>query len=80
MRSGLRKRGVGRGIDAVFSPEKVRFEYIDASRDDKAEAVGGSDRRRMVLGSLPTVTAAFGLMVAEAALSRLLPPGVMDPD
>ena len=80
VRSGLRKRGVGRGIDAVFSPEKVRFEYIDASRDDKAEAVGGSDRRRMVLGSLPTVTAAFGLMVAEAALSRLLPPGVMDPD
>ena len=79
VRSGLRKRGVGRGIEAVFSPEKVRFEYIDAEKDEKAEAVGGSDRRRMVLGSLPTVTAAFGMMVAEAALSRLLPPGVMDP-
>ena len=79
VRSGLRKRGVGRGIEAVFSPEKVRFEYVDAEKDEKAEAVGGSDRRRMVLGSLPTVTAAFGMMVAEAALSRLLPPGVMDP-
>ena len=79
VRSALRKRGIGRGIEAIFSPEKVRFDYVDAKEDEKAEAIGGSERRRMVLGSLPTVTAVFGLMVAEAALTHLLPPGVMDP-
>lgn len=62
VRSKLRKRGVGRGIEAVFSPEKLR-----------PEAAGEDESGERVLGSLPTVTAVFGIRMAELALRRLLP-------
>ncbi len=73
VRSMLKKRGVGRGIEAVFSPEKVRFDYIDPDQDDKAETDAESKRKRRILGSLPTVTAVFGITIAELALRKLLP-------
>ena len=72
VRSGLRRRGVERGIECVFSPEKVDFTYIPPEDDDKAERMIDRGRKRVVLGSLPTVTAIFGEMMAHLALEKLL--------
>ena len=72
VRSGLRRRGVGRGIECVFSPERVEFDYIPPEEDDKAERMIDRGRNRVVLGSLPTVTAIFGEMMAHLALTKLL--------
>lgn len=60
VRTNVRKQGVKRGIDVVFSPEVVEFAY-------------GQDGRQKVLGSLPTLTGIFGLNLAHLALNRLLP-------
>ena len=76
VRSGLRRRGVGKGIDCVFSPEKVEFEYRDPESDEEVEfneVILDRGRKRVVLGSLPTVTAIFGEMMAHLALTKLLP-------
>ena len=60
VRTNVRKQGVGKGIDVVFSPEVVEFTH-------------GQDGRQKVLGSLPTLTGIFGLNLAHLALNRLLP-------
>ncbi|MCH3908203.1 MAG: tRNA threonylcarbamoyladenosine dehydratase [Sphaerochaeta sp.] len=58
VRQELRKRGVGRGISVVYSPEPVSFTY--------------HPEEGKVLGSLPTVTGIFGLNLAHLAMLRLL--------
>ena len=78
VRKGLRKRGIGKGIQCVFSSEEVRFTYRDPDTDSEAENMPGTERKRPVLGSLPTVTAVFGEYMAELALKELLPAGAMD--
>lgn len=60
VRTKLRKEGVGKGIQVVFSPEEVDFKY-------------GQDGNQKVLGSLPTLTGIFGLNLAHLALNKLLP-------
>ena len=77
IRSGLKKRGVGRGISCIFSDEKVSFSFIPPEEDENAEAVAGGTMKRAVLGSLPTVTAAFGIYAAQIALKMLLPEDVL---
>lgn len=72
IRAGLRRRGVDRGIECVFSPEKVNFNYIDPEEDESAERMIDRGRKRVVLGSLPTITAIFGENMAQLALKRLL--------
>lgn len=72
IRAGLRRRGVGRGIECVFSPEKVNFKYIDPEEDTSAERMIDRGRKRVVLGSLPTITAIFGENIAHLALIKLL--------
>ena len=72
IRSGLRRRGVGRGIECVFSPEKVNFTFIDPEKDESAERMINRGRKRVVLGSLPTITAIFGENMAHLALKYLL--------
>lgn len=76
VRSQLRKRNIGRGIECVFSPENVDFRYINPDEDPEAED-GRNGRKRTILGSLPFVTAIFGEKMAELALRRLLPDGVL---
>ena len=71
VRSGLRKRGADCSIPVVFSPEKVNFSYTPLSEEEKAEPVNDRDRRRLVLGSLSTVTAIFGETMAHMALKHL---------
>jgi tRNA A37 threonylcarbamoyladenosine dehydratase len=75
VRTNLRKRGIGEGIQVVFSPEKVRFEYKDPTQEynpdaNAGNATGGNPRR--ILGSLPTVTSIFGQNLAHLALANLV--------
>lgn len=71
VRERLKKRGVKRGIECVFSSERVNFNYIDPSKDEKAEESARGSKRR-VLGSLVTVTAVFGEYLAQIVLEHLL--------
>ena len=77
VRTALRRKGVGKGIMCVFSPEQVDFSYIQPSDDPDAET-GENGRKRLVLGSLPFVTAIFGEKMAELALRRILPEGTLE--
>ncbi|AEV28597.1 dinucleotide-utilizing enzyme possibly involved in molybdopterin or thiamin biosynthesis [Sphaerochaeta pleomorpha str. Grapes] len=75
VRSNLRKRGVKEGIKAVFSPERVRFTYLDPQDDfdpDAKDQVQNLGRKRNILGSLPTITSIFGQTLAHIALERLI--------
>ncbi len=73
LRKRLKRRGVGEGISCVYSIEKIDYDYT--STDDQAEpddrAVNGRGRPRNVLGSLPTITGIFGLIIANQAIMRL---------
>lgn len=75
VRTNLRKRGVGRGIEVVYSPEEIRFTYKNPEEEERAEfneQISNQGRRRNVLGSLPTITAIFGQNLAHLALERLI--------
>lgn len=75
VRTNLRKRRVGRGIETVFSPELVDFRYVEPEEEEHEEfneQILDRGRRRRVLGSLPTVTGIFGLNLAHLALGKLL--------
>jgi len=75
VRTRLRKKNVGRGIKAVFSPEEVNYQYKDPSQEEHAdfnEQIRNQGRRRNVLGSLPTVTGIFGLTLAHLALGEIM--------
>lgn len=66
VRQEMRRRGVGKGIDVVYSDEVVDFHYRDVQDDPDAE--GG----RRVLGSLVTITGIFGLTLGHLAMEKLL--------
>ena len=75
VRTNLRKRGIMRGIEVIFSPELVRYTYKDPQEEEHAdfnEQIIDRGRRRNVLGSLPTITAIFGQNLAHLALEKLL--------
>lgn len=76
IREGLRKNHVGRGIECIFSPEKVNFNYVDPELDDKAEEDDKGHKRR-VLGSMVTITSVFGEYMAHTALEILLGREIM---
>lgn len=72
VRKRLRRRGVEGGIPCVYSTEEVDFahsgvEIVDEGPDQGIER----GRIRQVLGSLPTVTAIFGLTIANLAILQL---------
>lgn len=63
MRKTLRQRGIAGGVTCVYSPEMpVLYPRPPA----------GSEGEKRPLGSIVTVTAAFGLRVADAILRPLL--------
>ena len=75
VRYRLRRNGVGRGIDVIFSAEEIRFTYKDPAEEEHSdfnEQISETGRRRNVLGSLPTVTAIFGQQLAHLALTKLI--------
>lgn len=81
VRSGLRKRGIPGGFPVVFSPERVDFDFIPPEQDADLEfddKILDRGRKRVMLGSLPTVTAIFGMRMAHLALGILLGDGTLD--
>ena len=72
VRSGLRKRGVSTDILCVFSPERVNFKYTPVEEEESEENKNEIGRKRVVLGSLVTITAIFGELLAHNALSILI--------
>jgi len=69
LRKRLRRRGVGQGISAVFSTEPVIFDYEEEDHFTASVRPGG--RPRHILGSLPTITAIFGMILANQAILKL---------
>ena len=76
LRKRLRKRHVDRGIHCVYSTEKVTFDYKKVQDNTTEEIVGETPfsdrgRKRNSLGSLPTITGIFGLIIANMAILQL---------
>ncbi|MDP3695264.1 MAG: tRNA threonylcarbamoyladenosine dehydratase, partial [Desulfocapsaceae bacterium] len=72
LRQRLRRAGIERGISCVFSTEAVSYHYDEpeeALNNDTPFADRGRQRRS--LGSLPTLTGIFGLVIANAVILRL---------
>ncbi len=73
VRKGLRNRGLTTDILCVYSDEPLVEHAVlppEEAEADSGEYARGRPRR--VLGSLPTMTAIFGLTVANVALRLLL--------
>ncbi len=74
IRKKLRRRGVGEGISCIYSTEVVEYQYKAPQEEElpeRNEQTLERGRPRRVLGSLPTVTALFGIHCAHAALEKL---------
>ncbi len=71
VRSRLRRRGIKKGIFCIYSDTPVSEEPIQKTRILNAEQDNDRGRKRHKLGSTPTVTGAFGLVVAHHALLYL---------
>jgi tRNA A37 threonylcarbamoyladenosine dehydratase len=73
LRGRLRRAGIERGISCVFSTEAVTFHYQEPEeRPPDLDAPHASHgRQRRSLGSLPTLTGIFGLIIANAVILKL---------
>lgn len=75
MRLLLRRRGVSRGITAVYSTEEVIFDYQSADRTPLGNSQKDFQKAhrdpRHVLGSLPTLTGIFGLYLANTVIEKI---------
>jgi tRNA A37 threonylcarbamoyladenosine dehydratase len=71
IRKRLRKDQIVSGITCVYSTERVDFDYT--RKVDPVQIESGSDRGRSrnTLGSLPTITAIFGLVLANEVIKKL---------
>jgi len=78
VRKRLRNRGVGRGIDCVFSTELIKFTYTDPEEEAEGEDVVVRGLKRRVLGSLPTLPGIFGLILANMAYKMLLDSNILE--
>ncbi len=72
VRNRLRRQGVTGGIQCVYSTEKVTFNYQGPEKTDRPASIyEARGRDRNVLGSLPTITAIFGLILANAVILQI---------
>jgi len=72
VRNRLRRQGVTGGIQCVYSTERVQFDYKGPEeKGQPASIYEDRGRKRNVLGSLPTITGIFGLILANSVLLRL---------
>lgn len=71
LRKRLKKNGITSGIHCVFSTEKPAAASGTKQKEDEFFKRG---RARPALGSLPTVPAVFGVMLAGLALEMMLGP------
>ena len=72
VRKRLRKFDIEQGITCVYSTEQVRFEYEQPEPRDSLLPHADRGRERCTLGSLPTLTALFGLTLANKAIMILI--------
>lgn len=70
LRIKLKKEGIGRGIRCVYSDELRNLEAVDV-KNAFSEDDYNRGRKRSKLGSLPTITGIFGLIVAHKAIETL---------
>lgn len=72
VRQKLRRAGIERGISCVYSTEAVTWHYDEPDETDEPDApFADRGRRRRKLGSLPTLTGIFGLVIANAVILEL---------
>ena len=72
VRNRLRRQGIAGGIQCVYSTEPVEFSYQGPEETDQPATLYESrGRKRNVLGSLPTITGIFGLILANEVLLQL---------
>ena len=80
LRQRLRRNGIERGISCIFSTEAVTYHYqepeerlpgVDEERPDNDAPSADRGRQRRSLGSLPTLTGIFGLIIANEVILRL---------
>jgi tRNA threonylcarbamoyladenosine dehydratase len=73
LRQRLRRAEIEEGITCVFSTEPVTYHYQEPDEltpgQDNSELNRG--RQRRTLGSLPTLTGIFGLIIANSAILHL---------
>ncbi len=75
LRQRIRRAGIERGISCVFSTEAVTWHYDEPEEQPDTDApFGDRGRQRRSLGSLPTLTGIFGLIIANAVILRLTDP------
>ena len=72
VRKNLKKNGVGRGIDCVYSVEGVNRDPELLERLGELDQEYQNSSKRQLLGSLGTLTGIFGLTLAQLALDKLL--------
>jgi len=70
IRKRLSKRGIKEGIRCVFSPEPCQNTRLPDPKDLEAQV--GHGRVRTPIGTISYMPAAFGLRVAQEALSLLM--------
>ncbi len=72
VRNRLRRHGINEGIQCVYSTEEVNFKYHGPEESSTpASCYENRGRKRNVLGSLPTITGIFGLILANQVILEL---------
>ena len=73
LRGRLRRAGIERGISCVYSTEMVTYHYDEPEELAQEMEAPFSDRgrQRRSLGSLPTLTGIFGLIIANEVILRI---------
>ena len=72
VRNRLRRQGVEGGIQCIYSTERVEFNYQGPEETAQPASVyEDRGRKRNVLGSLPTITGIFGLILANEVILHL---------
>lgn len=72
VRNRLRRLGIEGGIQCVYSTERVEFNYqLPKDQGPAAHAYEDRGRKRNILGSLPTITAIFGMVLANEVILHL---------
>jgi tRNA A37 threonylcarbamoyladenosine dehydratase len=71
IRKRLRREQIVSGITCVYSIEKIDFDYRQEIDPEQIEPGMDRGRTRNTLGSLPTITAIFGLVLANEVIKKL---------
>ncbi|HIP38836.1 MAG TPA: tRNA threonylcarbamoyladenosine dehydratase [Desulfocapsa sulfexigens] len=73
VRNRLRRQGIEGGIQCIYSTERVEFSYQGPEKTEQAASpYEDRGRKRNVLGSLPTITGIFGLILANEVILHLI--------